>query len=307
MSLPDILQVNIETKRLVLVPVSLAYAADAFREFTDEITWYMSPATPKHQRDIEAWMIETIEKMSRREELACVILRKDTKEFLGCAGLHDIQTKAPHLGIWIKKGAHGYKYGREAMTAMKQWADTHLEYDHLVYPVALDNIASRKIPESLGGVVVKEYTQTTQNGHTWPYVEYWVYKNGRQHQRPKILQDITPEFDWDSTKIWRLDLPTEEMGIDKLAWQFEYPFWEKEGTDDWNLTLKEFLADPTKHPTHYTKVQAADLKHPLDVVFYKGRYRVLDGLHRLAKAYLNGDKTVSVRIIPPEKFGEIQK
>ena len=48
-------------------------------------------------------------------------------------------------------------------------------YEHLIYPVAAENIASRKIPESLGGKVMKEYEKTNLSGRTWPFVEYWIY------------------------------------------------------------------------------------------------------------------------------------
>src|SRR3990167_9430874 len=117
---------------------------------------------------------------------------------------------------------------------------------------------------------------------------------------PKILQNITPNFEWDSKKIWALDLPVQEMSIDKLIWHFDYPFWEKEGTDDWNLTPWELIKNPKQEPTHYAKIQQANLNFPLDIIEYKGHYRILDGIHRLAKAYLQGDKSIKIRLIPPE-------
>jgi len=39
------------------------------------------------------------------------------------------------------------------------------------------NIASRKIAESLGGMVRKEYQKLNQLGKTLEEVEYWIYKN----------------------------------------------------------------------------------------------------------------------------------
>ncbi len=126
-------------------------------------------------------------------------------------------------------------------------------------------------------------------------------------KRPKIIEDITPDFDWDSKKIWALDLPIQEMKIDDLIWHFDYPFWEKEGTDDWNLTPLELIKNPEAEPSHYRKIQEADLSFPIEVIEYKGRYRILDGIHRLVKAYMQGQKTIQVRIIPEDKFKEIKK
>lgn len=54
--------------------------------------------------------------------------------------------------------------------------------------------------------------------------------------RPRILQEVSIPFRKDDLKIQDLDLPTEEMDVKELTWHFAYPFWEKEGTDEWNLT-----------------------------------------------------------------------
>lgn len=116
--------------------------------------------------------------------------------------------------------------------------------------------------------------------------------------RPKKLQDVNIAFKKDDRKIWALDLPVTELSIDELLWHFDYPWWEKEGTDDWNLTPQELIDDPKQEPTHYQQIQRADLAHPLQVMRHKGRWLLLDGMHRLVKAYLNGDSVVSVRKVP---------
>ena len=85
--------------------------------------------------------------------------------------------KKPELGIWIKKSAHGNGYGKEAMVALKKWADKNLKYDYILYPVAQDNLASRKIPEFLGGKIEHEYDEETQNGVTLHFIEYRIYPN----------------------------------------------------------------------------------------------------------------------------------
>ena len=126
-------------------------------------------------------------------------------------------------------------------------------------------------------------------------------------QLPKILEDVTPDFEWDSKKIWALDLPVQNMNISELIWHLDYPFWDKEGTDDWNLTPAEFLKNSAAEPSHYAKVQQSDLQFPLEIIEFKGRYRILDGIHRLVKAYMNDAKTVLVRIVPKEKINAIKK
>ena len=173
--LSDLCSVEITTTRLKLVTISMQYTMDCFHEFTPEITTYMFPAPSKEPSDTEKFICESLEGLKKGTDLQLVILKKDTKEFLGCAGLHKTNTKHPELGVWVKKSAHGQGYGRETMTAIKEWADTHIEYEYIVYPVDRDNIPSRKIPESLGGNVCKHYDKTSVSGNILHIVEYHIY------------------------------------------------------------------------------------------------------------------------------------
>jgi RimJ/RimL family protein N-acetyltransferase len=87
------------------------------------------------------------------------VVSKINQEFLGNCGLHgnDNKAKTPEIGIWLKKDAHGQGYGREAVTTLFNWSNKHINLDYFIYPVDRRNIASRKIPESLGGKIIKEY------------------------------------------------------------------------------------------------------------------------------------------------------
>lgn len=76
----------------------------------------------------------------------------------------------------MKKAAQGNKYGLEVITALKDWADENLDYQYLIYPVDKNNIASRKIPEALGGKVIQEYEKVNQQGKILQALEYWIYK-----------------------------------------------------------------------------------------------------------------------------------
>lgn len=165
----------IETERLILKPIALEYAEDIFREFTEEITTFMFPNTPHDISETEEFINDSRNKMESGEEIVVSIFDKLTGEFLGGGGLHHIDRATPELGIWIKKGAHGQKFGQEAVAGLKRWADENLTYQYLTYPVAVENIASRKIPESLGGKVAREFSDKKQNGEDMLQVEYHIY------------------------------------------------------------------------------------------------------------------------------------
>lgn len=169
-------EVEIETKRLILKPVSLEDKDMIFSEFTDEITKYMFPSSPKQITDTEEYIEKSTNEMKKGSDLVVSIFDRKMNEFLGCGGAHYLNTKTPELGIWIKKSAHGNKYGREAVIGIKKWVDKNFEYEYLLYPVVIENIASRKIPESLGGKEEREYTSKKANGEEVALVEYRIYK-----------------------------------------------------------------------------------------------------------------------------------
>jgi RimJ/RimL family protein N-acetyltransferase len=103
------------------------------------------------------------------------VLLAETGEFLGHGGMHDVDSPTPELGIWLKKSAHGQKYGIEAVTAVVHWACDNLDVRYLRYPVDRRNVPSRRIPEALGGVIEAEYGWTSDAGRELDLVEYRIY------------------------------------------------------------------------------------------------------------------------------------
>lgn len=165
---------NIITDRLDIRLVSETYREQIFQEFSSDVTKYMYPAPAKSISDTDEFIATAQEELINGTDINVVILHKDTKDFLGGGGLHKINIKTPEFGIWIKKSAHGNGYGREAITALKSWADQHLRAEYYVYPADKRNISSRKIAESLGGVIVKEFSETNMSGNILDEVEYHI-------------------------------------------------------------------------------------------------------------------------------------
>lgn len=172
----DLSNVTITTERLKLVPVSKDYAEIIFKEFTPEVTTYMFPKPAETIDDTLAFITMSQEQREKGEAFNVSILHGQTGELLGGGGINHMNTNTPELGIWIKKAAHGNKYGREAVKGLKEWAEKNLQYDYLIYPVDKRNIPSRKIAESLGGVAKKEYKKINQSGNEHDMIEYWINK-----------------------------------------------------------------------------------------------------------------------------------
>jgi hypothetical protein len=123
---------------------------------------------------------------------------------------------------------------------------------------------------------------------------------------PKIIKEVGFDFEWDEEKVWKLNVPVTEVDIEMLAWHFDVPFhWH--GGRIYNLTSREIIENPDNYREEYQRTMNADLHYPIDVMENKGRWLILDGLHRLMKAYILGMKKVRVRMIPREKIPEILK
>jgi ribosomal-protein-alanine N-acetyltransferase len=128
----NLLSVQIESPRLLLVPITEDYAEEIFKYFDDEITLYMVPKPAEKIEETYQFIHSSIEGLNNGSNLQLVILIKSTNEFIGCAGLHRINTKTPELGIWTKKDSHGNAYGLEAITAMICWSKKNLEIKEII-------------------------------------------------------------------------------------------------------------------------------------------------------------------------------
>lgn len=171
----DLTNLVIEGPRVRLCSVDERFAEVMFDGFSCEVTRYMFPKPAERVEETLAFITTSMEGMSEGRDLVLAILRRDSEEFLGCCGFHMGKTVlTPELGIWLKRSAHGHRYGREAIHLLVAWAIEHVEFDSLVYPVDRQNIPSRKIPESLGGPIVDEEESTSMSGHTLDLLLYKI-------------------------------------------------------------------------------------------------------------------------------------
>mgnify|MGYP003974798389 FL=1 len=161
----DLTTLSIVSKRLKLFSISDKYSADIFREFNAGIIRYMLPKPADHIEETLDFINDSRRGMREGWNLVLAITEKTSGEFLGCCGLHgEGRHRTPELGIWIKKSAHGNKYGLEAIHTLASWTFKHIDVDYLIYPVDRANIPSRRIPESMGGIVFEEKQVKTARG-----------------------------------------------------------------------------------------------------------------------------------------------
>ncbi|MBU1131668.1 hypothetical protein KKC32_00210 [Patescibacteria group bacterium] len=107
-------------------------------------------------------------------------------------------------------------------------------------------------------------------------------------------------FKTDEPKLWKVELPIEEIPISEIEYNLDVPYLEQEGPDDWNLTPRMLIENFDKESFHAKKVNEADLRYPIEIYFHKGKWIILDGVHRFTKAIRLGQKTIKVRKVPEE-------
>ena len=144
---------EIQYAPLILKSFTAKDVDEIYNCITPTLTQYMSWEAPQSHQDFEKVWQQWLINIRDQTELTLVIRHSDHHEFLGLAALHQVQSETPELGIWIREDRHGAKFGQTAIKALVDWASNHLKIKKFTYPVAVDNIASRRIAESLGGVI----------------------------------------------------------------------------------------------------------------------------------------------------------
>jgi|SRR3989344_152479 len=128
----------------------------------------------------------------------------------------------------------------------------------------------------------------------------------KEKKLPKIIAGVGFDFSWDNKKVWALNYPVEEINTEELTWHFEIPF-HGYGNEIYNLKPIETIDNPKKYNEEYGRTMKSDLSYPIDIMQNKGRWLILDGLHRLMKAKILGMKKVKVRKIPRSEIPNILK
>jgi RimJ/RimL family protein N-acetyltransferase len=174
----DFASVRIETERLVLRSISASDTQSIFDHFTVDINRYLMPAPPSSLADTEAFVDMALAGLEDSSELHLAITKQANGEFLGLCGVHDRNAEDEiEFGIWIKKSAHGHGYGREAIAGLKDWAEEHLQYRQIIYPVDRSNIQSRRIAEHLGGEIIGERRERSLAGNELDLLIYGIRRS----------------------------------------------------------------------------------------------------------------------------------
>lgn len=145
---------SFQSQRLQLTRFQMSDARDVFACVTPAITRYLT-WDPLPWEEYLA-LSEAGIRANDPNQFNFVIRRRDTNECLGMTALEHADQPSPEIGLWLKETAHGQGYGREVVEALIGWTSQALGKESFTYPVAVQNTASRRIAERLGGSIVAQ-------------------------------------------------------------------------------------------------------------------------------------------------------
>jgi hypothetical protein len=136
----------------------------------------------------------------------------------------------------------------------------------------------------------------SRNGQLSPSVATIHHSAGAADQHDLAMRGagLLLPFWWDTDKLRALTIPPRQMAISELDWHLSWKCWALNGTP-FQLTPVEVLHQPRRYRDQADRIANADLRFPIEVTWWEGRWTILDGIHRLARAISMGRRTIQAR------------
>ena len=145
--------IKFQSPRLQFAQVQVDDADELFDCISAAVARYMTWEPPRSRSEFRAQIVRA-QYGRDHESFSFVVRRRDNDECIGKCAVDDIFAAVPEIGLWIKEDSQALGYGTEIVRALVGWASEYLGKTAFMYPVALQNIASRRIAEKLGGTSV---------------------------------------------------------------------------------------------------------------------------------------------------------
>ena len=156
-----------------LVPIDLGYTKAIFDGFDEDVIQFLPlDGVSGKIEDTKTFITHAMNQMKLGDDLVWVILYKDG--FAGCCGIHNIVSKNPHFGLWIKTEAQGKGIGKKVVHHLLQWGITNLDVEYIKYPVDRRNAKSISLIKELDLEQADRYEMG--NLKKLDVLEYRLYK-----------------------------------------------------------------------------------------------------------------------------------
>lgn len=151
--------INFSSDRLSYLVVNDSYKEDIFNALTPTVAKFLPFIPTGKIEDTQGFIDYSLDVLDKGTDITLIAVDKDTKEFIGCCGIHDINPESISLGIWLKEAAFGKGYGQELIKALESYVNENLDVDYLIYNVEKDNHGSIKIAEKLGYIYHSDFVR----------------------------------------------------------------------------------------------------------------------------------------------------
>lgn len=143
-------------KKVMLVPLSERFREDIFAATTPAVTRFMTWDSPTDISVTDTFIKKAKESIEKGEQYGFVILDIDSEEFIGWCNAfkRDVSEDKHEIGIWLKESAWGKGYAKDVLQTFFTFLRDETPIKEVYYRMQVDNIASKRVCESLGGIRV---------------------------------------------------------------------------------------------------------------------------------------------------------
>lgn len=175
--------IHFSSERLNRELLSIKYVEEIFKELTDEVTKYIRVPTPSDIQQEKDRIISSKEKYEQWTDINFVVTDK-AGDFIWTAGILDLHTRTPEVGLRLKQSARGKGYGKEMIDTIIKRLEEYKDFDYIIYDAHVENIATRKIAERIWGVLQLDADGKEKIFTEWKFdkssshsaVQYRIYK-----------------------------------------------------------------------------------------------------------------------------------
>jgi ribosomal-protein-serine acetyltransferase len=179
------LPVPIITSRLILRPPQIGDGVvvnEAVLESFDLLNEFMvwarkKPSVEESEELAREGAANWILKKNDEPYLPLFMFDKKTNHFIGATGYHHYDWDVPSIetGYWIRSSCAGKGFMTEAINALTRYAFKQLGMKRITITCDIDNVRSKKIPESLGYYLEGILKSNRRKSHTNEITDTLVY------------------------------------------------------------------------------------------------------------------------------------
>ena len=125
---------------------------------------------------------------------------------------------------------------------------------------------------------------------------------------PEVLREHILPFNWDVRKVWALETLPMTIPREDLDYLLYLPLWSSIPNNGmmFDITPMQVIEDPFSYKHQHERIDKANISLPVDMLLMDYRPWILDGVHRLARLYIEEIEKVSVRFHSESTIAKIK-